>query len=125
MSAPDLFAPIPELSEDDHKALHRQLTIIEQALRDGGWHTLANLAALSGATEAGASARVRDCRKLGWNVERMKVGPRRYAYRINGRLPLGEKPRAKPSPSEMWRELLALRERVEQLEREQANGGSR
>lgn len=117
-----LLDPIPSLTPEDKRALHRQLTAIERMLQNGEWHTLSDLARASGATEAGASARVRDCRKLGWNVERCKVGPRRYVYRINGRLPVGSRSSARASAADMRQELLDLRARVERLERGARHG---
>jgi hypothetical protein len=47
----------------DGSRLQRQLAAITAAMRDGAWHTLAELHQTCGAPEASVSARIRDLRK--------------------------------------------------------------
>ena len=57
--------------------LGRQLAAVQTALADGGWWTLAELAAVAGGSEAGVSARLRDLRKKKWGshtIERRRRG---------------------------------------------------
>ena len=61
----------------------RSLSNIEM-FRPGGWATLRDIADASGASEAGASARLRELRSRGWIVERKRVSPGRnlWLYRL-------------------------------------------
>ncbi len=61
-----------------------QIEKVELAMRDGEFRTLAEIAAITGAPEASVSARIRDLRAIGFNVERdLPLGARRKArYRI-------------------------------------------
>jgi hypothetical protein len=73
---------------DDGPRLKRQLDRVREAMQDGEWHTLAELAAISGASEAGASARLRQLRKPqhgGFVVEHERVNGGLWRYRIKGR----------------------------------------
>ena len=65
----------------------RQLDAVEELMSDGMWRTLAAIAAHTGASEAGASARLRDLRKRqygGYVVERKRAKPGSglYLYRV-------------------------------------------
>lgn len=78
----------------------------------GVWFRLDAISWECEGSEASASARVRDLRKEGWNVERRRVeGTRVREYRVNGRAPL-EPAKRKPRDSELD-ELRARLERVE------------
>lgn len=60
---------------------------IEALMNDGVWRTLAAIAAHTGASEAGASARLRDLRKKEYGArtverKRMAPGSALYLYRV-------------------------------------------
>lgn len=74
----------PEL---DGERLTRALDLVLQALRSGGWWTLAELAKAARCTEAGASARLRDLRKAqhGSHIVARRRSPERdslWQYRL-------------------------------------------
>lgn len=58
----------------DFRRLRTQLERVRYVLQTcGGWVTLSEIQAITGGSEAGISARVRDLRKAkhgGWNIER-------------------------------------------------------
>jgi hypothetical protein len=62
----------------DGPRLSRQLDAVRDLMRDGVWRTLSEIvAAIGSASEAGASARLRDCRKRefgGHTVNRRRRG---------------------------------------------------
>lgn len=74
----------------DHVRLAGQLGRVHQAMADGEWHTLAQLAEAADAPEASVSARLRDLRKPEhgrFHVEHRRVGdPARglWEYRLAG-----------------------------------------
>lgn len=95
--APDLFAWEPPVrfgtnfdgatfeKARDGKRLNAQLASVFRAMRDGKWHTLSELHALTGAPEASVSARIRDCKKTkfgGHTVERRFVTRGLFEYRL-------------------------------------------
>lgn len=62
-----------------------QLEAVWQAMRDGAWRSVEEIAALVECPPASASARLRDLRKPrygGWNVERAYVGNGLWRYRV-------------------------------------------
>ena len=72
----------------DAERLTRQLDIVKRCLLDGEWWTLTGLAAVSGGSEAGVSARLRDLKKerFGkWVIEKERVGKSLWRYRLAGR----------------------------------------
>lgn len=59
----------------DFDRLNAQQTRVWAAVKDGGWYTLAEISAASGAPEASASARLRDLRGMfGFKVDRRRRG---------------------------------------------------
>ena len=72
--------------ERDYKWLNRQMTAIYHVMRDGQWHTLADIAIRTGEPEASISARVRDFRKEKFGrhvIDRERVpGGRQWMYRL-------------------------------------------
>lgn len=62
-----------------------QLEAVWQAMRDGAWRSVEEIAALVECKPASASARLRDLRKPqygGWTVERAYVGQGVWRYRV-------------------------------------------
>ena len=56
-----------------------------EAIRDGGWYSLSDVAAITGDPEAAVSARLRDFRKArfgGHVVERRRVSGGLFEYRL-------------------------------------------
>ena len=52
-------------------------------MHDGRWLTLGQIVSEIGSiSEAGASARLRDIRKLGWEVGKHKIGKNWWTYQI-------------------------------------------
>lgn len=69
----------------DRKRLNAQATAVYEFMKDGQWHTLAEISNATGAPEASASARLRDLRspKLGnFNVERRYLSKGLHQYRM-------------------------------------------
>lgn len=69
----------------DGPRLSTQLKRVQAAMLDGEWHTLAELAARCGGSEAAISARIRDFRKPkfgGHTVERQRVCSGLWRYRL-------------------------------------------
>jgi len=69
----------------DRTRLTTQLNRVFDKMRDGQWHTLAELAEYSGGTEAAVSARIRDFRKArfgGHTVERERVRAGLWRYKL-------------------------------------------
>jgi hypothetical protein len=71
----------------DHGRLAQQRVAVWNFMESGGWHTLAEISAATGAPEASVSARLRDLRKLRFGqhlVEREYVEGSRglYQYRL-------------------------------------------
>lgn len=73
------------LPDRDGQRLMTELRLVEAALADGEWWTLAELAQRVGKPEASVSARLRDLRKPkfgGRRVERRYVGGGVFGYRL-------------------------------------------
>lgn len=72
--------------ERDHGRLNAQLSRVLTVMKDGRWHTLADLSATTGGDpEASVSARIRDLRKEkfgGYEVERRYVDRGLFEYRL-------------------------------------------
>jgi hypothetical protein len=69
----------------DGKRLNDQMRRVFEIVRDGKWHTLHELHAITGYPEASISARLRDMRKpkiLGATVEREYLGSGLWQYRV-------------------------------------------
>lgn len=69
----------------DGPRLSGQLVRVREIMRDGQWRTLARLSALTGASEASVSARLRDLRKARfgrWTVDRRRVEGGLHEYRV-------------------------------------------
>lgn len=69
----------------DHRRLSKQLEAVREIMGDGDWHTLKELAQKVQGSEAGVSARLRDCRKAkfgGHTVERQRVSGGLWKYRL-------------------------------------------
>lgn len=73
------------LSEDagSVERLTRLLDRVERYMSDGRWRTLADISAYCRGTEASVSARLRDLRKMGYVVDRRRVGPGLFEYRVH------------------------------------------
>lgn len=65
----------PDITPADTARLGRQLVAVMSYVADGRWNTLRRIAEETGAPEASVSARLRDMRRLGWVVERMRAAP--------------------------------------------------
>ena len=73
---------------EDAPRLTRQLQAVREAMLDGRWWTLAELATAADCSTQSASARVRDLRKAKFGshtVERRRVEGGLYQYRIAAR----------------------------------------
>lgn len=69
----------------DGPRLERLLDRVKAFMADGRWHTLAQIVAECGGSEASCSARLRDCRKEkfgGHRVEREYVADGVHRYRL-------------------------------------------
>lgn len=83
--APSLFDGVTYEPELDEARLTTQLQRVKAALLTGRWYTLAELAAVSGGSEAGVSARLRDLRKAKWGgyvIQRERVAGGLFRYRL-------------------------------------------
>lgn len=72
-------------AEHDQARLETQLMKVRERMKDGAWHTLSELHAVCGGSEAGISARLRDLRKSrngGYQVERRRVSGGLWEYRM-------------------------------------------
>lgn len=75
--------------ELDGKRLASQLERVKAIMRDGEWHTLAELAEKCEGSEAGVSARVRDLRRPecgGYTVKNERVSGGLWRYRLIAKL---------------------------------------
>lgn len=72
--------------ERDYERLSAQLRRVVAVLSDMRWHTLADIAAVTGDPEASISARIRDLRKspTAWEVESQYVRRGLWRYRVVG-----------------------------------------
>lgn len=66
----------------DGKRLGEQLQAVWAFVSDGEWHTLGQISEATQAPEASVSARLRDLRRLGKDVERQYVTRGLHKYRI-------------------------------------------
>ena len=86
LQLPDVLHPYSGetyVHERDYGRMNRQLRRVFEIVRDGEWHTLANIARVTGDPEASISARLRDLRnKYGLTVERRYVSRGLHAYRV-------------------------------------------
>lgn len=85
MDAPSLFDGVTYSPARDGKRLGTQLERVRSLMADGQWPTLAEIAKAVGGSEAGVSARLRDCRKPrhgGLTVEHENIGGGLWRYRI-------------------------------------------
>lgn len=76
--------PYPKETETGARA-NSELESVWQAMRDGAWRSVEELAALVECPPASASARLRDLRKPqygGWTVERAYAGGGVWRYRV-------------------------------------------
>lgn len=89
MGKPDPKIPTPKGdtfdSGMDGERLGKQYVAVVKAMSDGKWHTLGSLSMMVGAPEASVSARLRDMRRDGWEIDRRRVeggnGLHEYAAR--------------------------------------------
>lgn len=75
----------PDLEKEDHVRLAGQILAIFSVMQDRTWRTLAEIARVTGAPEASASAQLRHLRKArfgGHTVERRRRGAGLYEYRL-------------------------------------------
>lgn len=73
--------------ERDGKRLHAQLNRVKEAMADGKWRTLGQIADMTNDGEASVSARLRDLRKPKFGaltVERRYVSAGLWEYRVAG-----------------------------------------
>jgi biotin operon repressor len=87
MSTNSLFdGPTTETDgEAQTSRLGRQLVRVYDVLKDGQWHTLAEIADATGAPEASIAARIRDLRKPrfgGFGIQTQHVGDGLHRYRL-------------------------------------------
>jgi hypothetical protein len=72
-------------AERDFDRLSGQMRRVAEAMKDGSWKTLAEIAQEADAPEASVSARIRDLRRLEWGahtVEREHVSNGLHQYRL-------------------------------------------
>lgn len=62
----------------------RQIDKIIGLMKDGNPRTLGQIVeGIGGISEAGASARLRDIRRAGWEVRKHRIGPHFWSYSIH------------------------------------------
>lgn len=66
----------------DYARLNAQCRRVAEKMADGQPHTLRELSAKTGDPEASVSARLRDLRKAGFNIEREYVAAGQWKYRM-------------------------------------------
>lgn len=66
----------------DFARLNTQQEKVWAVVRDGQWHTLADIAEKTGCPEASVSARLRDLRKMGCTVEHECIRRGLWRYRV-------------------------------------------
>ncbi len=66
------------------KRLNAQAADVFRLMQDGKWRTLADISAATGHPEASVSARLRDLRKVGYQVAREHVSRGLWQYRVTG-----------------------------------------
>lgn len=75
----------PGLAPADHQRLTRQFDKVLALMLDGKWRTLRQIARAVDGSEAGCSARLRDCRKVRWGrytVNRRRKSQGLWEYQI-------------------------------------------
>lgn len=75
----------PHLEPADQRRLNTALARVEALMADSEWHTLREIADYADCSEAGASARLRDIRKVrfgGKQVDLRRRTPGVYEYRL-------------------------------------------
>jgi hypothetical protein len=85
MNQPTLFDGITYNATQDETRLSGQLQRVKTLMLDGQWRTLAQIATAVCGSEAGVSARLRDCRKVRFGahtVERRRVDGGLWQYRV-------------------------------------------
>lgn len=73
---------------DDGARLTRQLDLVRRCLSDGDYWTLTALASVTGGSEAGVSARIRDLRRPehgGYVISKERVSGGLWRYQMTGR----------------------------------------
>ena len=86
VTAPD-FDGVTYDPERDKARLTGQLERVYEVVRHGDWHTLASIAAITGAPEGSVSARLRDLRKEkfgSYDIRRKRVG-NTFSYTCMGK----------------------------------------
>lgn len=73
------------LTFQDQKRLGRQLKAVRDLMEDGRWRTLDEIGRVVTGTQTALSARLRDLRKLGLQVEarRVRPGSGLYQYQVH------------------------------------------
>ena len=66
----------------DGKRLNAQAADVFRLMQDSNWRTLAEIAAATDHPEASVSARLRDLRKVGYQVQRDYVSKGLWRYRV-------------------------------------------
>jgi hypothetical protein len=82
---PERFDGATYDAAQDGPRLTGQIKAVYDFMAPGEWHTLADIADATGASEASASARLRDLRKWRFghhSVERERIAQGLYAYRL-------------------------------------------
>lgn len=103
----------------DFGRLNRQARQVADVMADGRWHTLGDIALVTGASEASISARLRDMRKErfgGFNIERRRDPdqPGVWWYRLNGVIPALALAPSKPTRAQLEGRLAAVTALCEQ-----------
>ncbi len=90
LTSPD-FQGSTFVAERDEARLTSQLQRVADFMRRSDWVTLSQIATAAVAPEASASARLRDMRRAGYQIERRYLQRGQWAYRLaygQGELPL-------------------------------------
>jgi len=74
----------PDVTGADEARLTGQLAKVKALMSDRNWRTLAVISAITGASEASASARLRQLRSQGYQVDRRRVRGGLFEYRVTG-----------------------------------------
>lgn len=72
MNQTDLFDGRTYDAPRDEERLTGQMADVMDIMRDGLWHTLGEIHALTGHSEGGISARIRDMRKIRWGCQEVE-----------------------------------------------------
>jgi len=82
---PPLFRQLQSESVDNARRLNRLLDRVRELMIDGRWRTLRQIAEVTGGSEAGVSARLRELRRPAhgeYTVERDRVRDGLWRYRV-------------------------------------------